>query len=157
MKIHITILFLIIALSPIAGLKAQDKSVITKVKKFKPPVVRSIYGGQINGAIVSKEDAIALLTKRLVVADSSNTTYPVVSFQFVYKSLSYVESDKPGKYEEKPTLTAGKFETTPLPKIWVDNLSKSLHKGEELFFFDILVKDKEGRLFKAPDLRITVK
>jgi hypothetical protein len=32
-----------------------------------------------------------------------------------------------------------------------------LQKDEQLYFFDIVVKDKEGRDFFAPEIKITIK
>jgi hypothetical protein len=48
------------------------------------------------------------------------------------------------------------FKTTPLPKVWVDNLKNGFQKDEELYFFDIIVKDNKDRKFFAPDLKITI-
>ena len=48
------------------------------------------------------------------------------------------------------------FTSTPLPKVWIDNIKDSFQKDEELYFFDIIVKDNKDRKFFAPDLKITV-
>ncbi|HET7117622.1 MAG TPA: hypothetical protein VFI29_14100, partial [Hanamia sp.] len=62
-----------------------------------------------------------------------------------------------GKRETTFTLAADRFYSTPLPKVWIDNIQGRLQPDEQLYFFDIVVKDKKGRRFFAPELKITIK
>jgi hypothetical protein len=55
------------------------------------------------------------------------------------------------------TIVADRFFATPLPKVWIENTKDQFKKDEQLYFFDIVVKDKEGRKFFAPELKITIK
>ena len=53
-------------------------------------------------------------------------------------------------------MVSSQFNATPLPAIWQTNIAETLHKGETLHFFDIIVLDKQGRRFFAPELKITI-
>ena len=135
---------------------AQEKEVITKVKKFKPPVVQTIWGNSTNNAKVSRDEAIKMLSLPIKIIDSTRQNYTVDNYRFLYRSKSFIENEQTGKKEISFTVTSDKFTTTPLSKVWIDNLKRSLLPDEELFFFDVLVKDNQGRLFFAPDLKITI-
>ncbi len=43
--------------------------------------------------------------------------------------------DETGKKEEVFTISADRFNATPLPKVWVDNLKQRLQNGEATLFF----------------------
>ena len=68
-----------------------------------------------------------------------------------------IENEETGRRENVFTTTANLFKSTPLPKVWKENISGGLQKGEELFFFDIIVNDKQNRKFFAPNVKIIVK
>jgi hypothetical protein len=42
------------------------------------------------------------------------------------------------------------------PPVWQKNIADGLHTGEELYFFDIIVFDKQGRRFFAPEIKIAI-
>lgn len=135
---------------------AQTKSVISKVAKFKPPVVKSYLGPNTNGAVVSKEDASHLITLPLKITDQKNNIYSIDSYQFLYKKRSVIENEQTGRKEKTFTTVADRFRTTPLPDVWINNLKETFQPEEELYFFDIVVQDKLNRKFFAPDLKITI-
>ena len=135
---------------------AQDKTVITKEPKFKPPVVKTYLGINQNGALVTKEEASQLIGLPLKIVDDKNNTYPIDSYQFLYRRKSTVQNDETGKKETTFTIVADRFFATPLPKVWIDNTKDQFQKDEQLYFFDIVVKDKEERKFFAPELKITI-
>lgn len=140
-----------------ANLFAQQKEIITKEPKFKPPVVTTFLGVNQNGAQVTVDEGVQLVGLPLKITDAKNNQYSVASYQFLYRQKSYIMDDETGKKEQVFTISADRFNSTPLPKVWVDNIKQRLQKGEELYFFDIVVKDKEGRGFFAPELKITIK
>lgn len=134
----------------------QQKEVITKVPKFKPPVVKTFLGVSENGAQVTADEGKQLIGLPLKIVDDKNNVYPVSSYRFLYKQKSIIVNNE-GKKEVTFTIAADRFTTTPLPKVWIDNIKDRLQKDEQLYFFDIVVKDKEGRQFFAPELKITIK
>lgn len=152
--LNFCLLFLFCTASLVSN--AQEKEVITKVKKFKPPVVQIIWGNSTNNAKVSRDEAIKLLSLPIKIIDSARQNYTVDNYRFLYRSKSIIENEQTGKKEIAFTVTSDKFITTPLSKVWIDNLKNNLLPDEELFFFDVLVKDNLGRLFFAPDLKITI-
>ena len=129
---------------------------ITNVAKFKPPAVQTFLGRNINGAAVTIEEANQLVNLPLKITDDKSNVYTILSYQFLYKKKSIVENEQTGKREAVFTTVADLFKTTPLPEIWRTNLSGTLQKGEELYYFDIIVKDKLNRKFFAPALKIKI-
>jgi hypothetical protein len=132
------------------------KPVITNVTKFKPPIVQTFLGRNTNGATVTVEEANQLVNLPLKITDDKSNTYAVLSYQFLYKKKSIVENEQTGKKEVAFTTVADLFKTTPLPEVWRNNISGTLQKGEELYYFDIIVKDKLNRKFFAPELKIKI-
>ena len=155
MKSTMSFLFIFLFVSASFVAVAQNP-VITKVAKFKPPVVQTFLGINTNGAAVTKEEAGQLIALPLKITDAKKDAYPIVSYQFLYKRKSVIQDEETGKKQSTFTTVADKFKTTPLPKVWIDNLKGSFQKDEELYFFDIVVKDNTGRKFSAPDLKITI-
>lgn len=135
---------------------AQNKQTITKEPKFKPPVVKTYLGVNQNGAKVTVDEGVQLVGLPLKIVDSKNNEYTIDSYQFLYRQKSFIRDDETGKTEEVFTISAERFNSTPLPKVWVDNIRRRLQKDEQLYFFDIVVKDKQGRKFFAPELKITI-
>lgn len=136
------------------GLFAQQKT--EPAKKFKPPVVKVYLGGHQNGDSISKETAKILLPLPLLVIDSKKVEYAVENYQFLYRKKSFIQNAETGKPEEVFTISAGTFTATPLPKIWIENVGFKLQKGEELYFFDIIVNDKQGNRFLAPNFKLYI-
>lgn len=135
---------------------AQD-SAITKVPKFKPPVVKSYLGINTNGATVTTQEAQQLITLPLKITDAKKNIYAVESYHFLYKKKGVIQDEKTGKKSTIFTIVSNLFKTTPLPKTWADNIKDGFQKDEELYFFDIVVKDTKNRKFFAPDLKITLR
>jgi hypothetical protein len=156
MKIIIKYLLLFYLIFAVSAVFAQDKEIITKEPKFKPPVVKTYLGVNQNGASVTKEEASQLIGLPLKIVDDKKNAYPVDSYQFLYRRKSTVLNND-GKRETVFTIVADRFFATPLPKVWIENTKDQFQKDEQLYFFDIVVKDKEGRKFFAPELKITIK
>jgi hypothetical protein len=135
---------------------AQDKPTITKVTKFKPPVVTSFLGVNKNGATITVEEAVQLITLPLKIKDEKGNEYPIDSYQFLYRKKGGIQDEQTGKVTVTFTISSARFTSTPLPKIWIDNLKDGFQKDEQLYFFDIVVKDKEGRGFFAPELKVMI-
>ena len=129
---------------------------VTRVARFKPPAVQTFLGINSNGASVTKEEAAQLITLPLKITDAKKNTYAVDSYQFIYKRKSVVQDEETGKKQSTFTTVSDRFRTTPLPKVWIDNLKGGFQKNEELYFFDIVVKDNAGKIFSAPELKITI-
>lgn len=132
------------------------KPVITKIEKFKPPVVATYLGVNTNGASVTRDEANQLVTLPLKITDAKTNNYPIDSYHFLYRRKGVIEDEETGRKQVAFTTISELFEKSPLSKIWIDNIQNGFQTGEELYFFDIVVKDKAGRRFFAPDLKITI-
>lgn len=125
--------------------------------KFKPPVVKTLLGNLSgNTAVAGVEEAKNLITQPLKIADVKNTLYTVVSYHFTYTRIGITEDEETGKTSPQSDIVSRQFEVTPLPEVWQTNIDEALHSGESLYFFDIIVLDKLGRRFFAPELKITI-
>lgn len=146
-----------VAASAAAIAQQPKKIAYTPIPKFKPPVVKS-YLAKFFGstAVCSAAEGKQIITLPLRITDSKDFNYKISSYQFAYKRTGVTEDEETGKVSPASDMVAQRFNETPLPEIWKSNIIETLHKGEELFFFDIIVYDKQGRLFFAPDLKITI-
>lgn len=142
--------FLSVAQTPV------KKPVITRIEKFKPPVVNTYLGVNTNGALVTSDEANQLITLPLKITDAKTNIYSIDSYHLLYKRKGVIEDEQTGRKQVAFTTISQLFEITPLPKIWIDNIQNGFQTGEELYFFDIVVKDKAGRKFFAPELKITI-
>ncbi len=139
-----------------ALISVAQKPSVTKIAKFKPPVVQSFLSINTNGDSVTKEEASQLIALPLKITDAKKNTYTIDSYQFLYKRKGVIQDEETGKKENTFTTVADIFKVTPLPQIWIDNIRGGFQKDEVLYFFDIVVKDDAGRRFFAPELKITI-
>jgi hypothetical protein len=131
------------------------------VKGFKPPKLYTRLGNYKDSATIFVEEGTQLVATPLKITDDKNAKYTISSYQFMYKKIGFaVEENEDGPTDKtKPTTTisADLFKTTPLPKIWITTVQEQLQKGEEFYFFDVIVKDEQGRLMFAPTLKLIMK
>lgn len=128
-------------------------------QKFTPPNLVTMLGIRSgNDATVVVEEALQLIKIPLKITDDQKNAYTISSYQVLYKKRGVTESeDMSGKTAPTFTTLIENFKSTPLSPIWIQSLSETLRSGEELYFFDIVVKDAKGRLMFAPDLRLKIK
>ncbi len=149
-------LFLLSAMVSFAGIAQTAKKPVSTFAKFKPPVVKSYLGKYTGTANCSPEEGKQIIQQALKIADDKNAVFKISSYQFAYKRLGVTEDETTGAVSPAKDMVSQRFTETPLPEIWKSNITEQLHKGEELYFFDIIVYDKQGRLFFAPELKITI-
>ena len=84
-------------------------------------------------------------------------TYTIQSYKFIYRRKTVTE-DEQGNLSPTTSISSQAFyDASPLPDIWVKTIREELKQGEELYFFDIIVKDNLGRIMYAHDLKIQIK
>jgi len=152
---RIFLVFLLVTAISFAGV-AQAKKPANNFVKFKPPVVKSYLGKYTGVTSCSPEEGKQAILQPLKIADDKNADFRISSYQFAYKRLGVTEDETTGAVTPARDMVAQRFTETPLPEIWKSNITEQLHKGEELYFFDIIVYDKQGRLFFAPELKISI-
>ncbi len=129
----------------------------TTVQKFKPPKLKSALGNRSDSILkVSVDEAVQLVTLPLIITDDKKTVYTISSYQCMYKRKGVTEDEQSGKVSPTTNVVADLFRTTPLPEIWKKIITEQLKAGEEIFFFDVVVKDTQGRLMFAPTLKLLV-
>ncbi|MBL0359152.1 MAG: hypothetical protein IPP72_20825 [Chitinophagaceae bacterium] len=136
---------------------AKKPPVATQIVKFKPPVVKTFLAKFTgSNATCSAEEGKQIITLPLRIVDANNNAYAISSYQLAYTRLAVKEDEATGETSPTTSLIAQRFTETPIAGIWKTSIIEQLQKGEELFFFDIIVLDKQGRRFFAPDLKLTI-
>jgi hypothetical protein len=126
-------------------------------QKYTPPKLTSMLGIRSDSVTVVLQEALQLVKLPLKVTDAQKNTYTISSYQAMYKKRAVTEDERTGKAIPIMSTVIDNFKTTPLSPIWIKILTEQLRAGEELYFFDIVVKDAQGRLMFAPALKIKVK
>jgi hypothetical protein len=162
MNKSITIIFAIAALltanmamaQPVKPVKPAVKPATTL--KFKPPKVKTAWGRCVDSIGITKEEAAQLISIPLRIIDAQNKTYAIASYQVAYTRVTVTEDEASGKVLPATEMVSDRFTTTPLPQLWQDNIKTRLQRGEKFYFFDVIVRDAQGRLFFAPNLKVTI-
>ena len=126
------------------------------VQKFKPPKLTCSLGNHSDSALVTIDEALQLVKLPLRITDDKKNNYTISSYQAMYKRRAVTEDEETGKVSPTTSNVAQLFRETPLPEIWKKSITEQMKSGEEIFFFDIIVKDTQGRFMFAPDLRIRI-
>lgn len=146
---------------PVILLLLSTLATFSQVKKYPkpvvPPVLRSSLGEQQGKVSIAKEAAVEAIKKPLRIFEyKTNKEYSISSYQVIYRQKTFAE-DENGKLNPSSVVTAQLFKSTPLPELWINELSSRLKPGEQINFFDIIAKDDKGRVMYAPELNITIK
>lgn len=151
-----TFILLLLNTANTSGQKKPVKTAPTPGTTNKRPAVKS-YLGNVSGTISLKaEEGRKLVAQPIKVTDDKNVNYVISSYQFAYKRIGVTEDEATGKTSPQSDIAADRFTVTPLPAVWQQNIVEGLHRGEELYFFDIIVFDKQGRRFFAPEIKISI-
>lgn len=152
--------FLLLSVAVSAQVKpkpATTKPAAATVKKFIPPKVKTFLA-KFTGvdATCQAEVGKQIISLPLRIVDDKNNSYAVTSYQLAYTRLAVKEDETTGAVTPTTSLVAQRFTETPISGIWKTSIEEQLQKGEELFFFDIIVSDGKGHRFFAPDLKIKI-
>lgn len=155
------ILLSFFALLTATSVQAQKKKTIPTnkplIKKSDLPVLKTHLGNYSDTATISVQELIKLIESPIRVSDKQNNPYTITYYQFLYKKRVMSEDETTGKTFPASSIVSDNFKTTPLPKVWIDNIRLDVKPGEELLFFDIIVKDSKGFVLNAPNLKIITK
>lgn len=158
---HTVILFCLVAFTSIViaqKTKPVKAGQAAAVQKFVLPKLTTALGSRSDSAVtVSADEAINLINQPLAVTDNKKAVYTITSYQCMYKRRSVTEDEVSGKVSPTSSMVAQSFKTTPLSAIWIKTISEQLKPGEEIFFFDVVVKDVNNRLMFAPNLKLAVR
>ena len=125
--------------------------------KFKVPKLTTMLGNFKETAYLVPQNADSIIGLSLKITDAKNIVYTVSSYQFLYKKIVTTEDENTGKTSKTSSIKSSLFKTSPLPVMWLNAVRENLKSGEELFFFAVVVKDPQGRIMYAPDLKLILK
>jgi hypothetical protein len=124
---------------------------------LKKPNVKTYWGATVTGTLqLTAAAAAQLFSQPIRIIDDKNVGYLISSYQFAYKRIGITEDEVTGKISPQSEIVANRFYSAILPLVWQNNIKETLQKGEELYFFDIVVISSAGFRFYAPDLKITI-
>lgn len=127
-------------------------------QKYTAPKLTSMLGNRSDSInILTVDEALQLIQLPIKVTDDKKNVYSITSYQALYKRKAVTEDEKSGRVSPVVSSVSEMFKTTPLSSIWINTISEQLRAGEELYFFDIVVKDAQGRLMFAPDIRLKIR
>lgn len=149
---HLKYLAAIFLIAISMNASAQTKPAV----KFKPLPLKTIIGGYKDSAIISVAEAERIIGEKLYISDTKKAVYGISSFQFAYRKLGATEDEQTGKVSPAYSLITNTFKTTPLPENWIQQIREQVKPGDELWFFDVIVKDAEGRVMYAPDVKFRI-
>ena len=152
--------FCLLAISVTAAAQTTKpvKAKETPVQKFKPPKLKTSIGKYADSAVtVSADEALQLIELPLTIKDDKNVAYTIASYQCMYKRNGVTEDEQTGKVSPMTSVVSQVFKTTPISELWRKTITEQLRAGEEIYFFDVVVKDTQGRLMFAPNLKLQIK
>lgn len=147
------VLFLAFCILGAKQVLAQTKPAIVK---FKPPKLFTQMGGFRDSITLTVIEAENIIDKPLKIFDDQKGVYSISSYQFIYRRKVVTEDEITGKAIPTSSMVAGTFKVSPLPAIWINSVKEQVRPGEELYFFDIIAKDAQGRVMYAPDFKVKV-
>ncbi|MFC4261726.1 hypothetical protein ACFOWM_02450 [Ferruginibacter yonginensis] len=159
MKFLMAILFLSSFFINTHALAQRTKPAVkpTKPVAYKVPKLTVTLGTYKDASTFSPQTSETVIAMPLKIIDDKNVPYTLLSYQFAYKKVVTTEDENTGKSSKTTALKAGFFKVTPLPQNWVDLVREYPQPGEEWLFFAITVKDAQGRVMYAPDLKLLIK
>ena len=123
---------------------------------YKPPTLMTLLSTYRDSAFVTAAEAEYIIGMPLRIVDDKKNVYTISSYQFLYRK-NVVTEDEEGKVSPATSIISDRFKTTPLPEKWINKVREEIKAGEMMYFFDIIVKDAQGRVMYAPDIKLLVK
>ena len=138
-----------------AGIQLQAQT--KPVAKYKVPKLYTQLGSLRDSVSISVSEAENIIGQALKISDDKKGVYTVSSYQFLYRKRGVTENEETGKVSPITSIVSSRFKVSPLPGTWINQVKETVKPGEELFFFDVIAKDVQGRVMYAPNLKIMVK
>ena len=137
--------------------RTHSKSTSKSLHPALPLKLKTMLGKNVDGAIISVEEGLQLLDSPLKIIDDKNIPFNILSYNLMYKRKGLIQNDATGRDEVAFTSIGDRFTKTPLSATWIKLIKNTLKKDEQLYFYDIIIKDRMGRKTFAPDLRLEIK
>ena len=140
-----------------ASAQKTGSAKIQYYKKFKAPKLSTTLGNYRDTVFISPQVADSLLGLSLQISDSKNNPYTISSYNFLYRKIVATENEQTGKVSNTTSVKSSFFKSSPLPELWQNVVRENLRPGEELFFFDVIAKDAQGRVMYSPNLKFILR
>lgn len=135
----------------------QVKSQQKPTPKLTPPKLQSFWGNTKGGEL-PLEMVLSLVDSSVWVNDDKKVRYSVSRFILLFRSKDRFEDEESGEVKSRFNSSSVQIKNSSfLPENWRKNLYESLKKDDELLIADIIVRDKKGEYYKAPDIKIIVR
>ena len=145
-------IFLVAATLFALAVHAQEKPKPT----LKPPPLQSFWG-KTKGGDLPLDLLLPTIDSAIWVIDDKKVKYHISRFILVYKSKDKFEDEKTGEVKTRFNTSGTNVSNSPfLPANWQKNLYEIVKKEDEILITDIIVKDKFGYYYTAPDIKIKV-
>lgn len=103
-----------------------------------------------------RPEVLKLLDSALTVRDGNNQKFPVVSFDFTYEKKEPFVNDTTNEVSIYTEYVGDSFKSDKISTAWSSRLKESIQKGEVLFFNNIVIRYTGDKLYRVPELKITV-
>jgi hypothetical protein len=120
------------------------------------PKLMTMLGQYKDSVQLNKEGVAEIIHLPLRIIDNKKVVYSIAAYQVAYKRIAYYEDEKTGKVVQTSSLASQRFTETPISSTWSKIIKEDVQPGEEILFFDIIVKDPKGKVMFAPDFKIKV-
>jgi hypothetical protein len=149
--------FFTFSLQILCAQKPATRTAASIVQKSKLPVLTTHLGPTKDSVVSLNANLVkSIIDARLVITDEKGNEYKLTYYEFLYKRIGIKEDEATGKISPTTTISADHFATSPLPVLWKKIIKEELKPGEELYFFDIIVKNVQGASMYAPSLKILI-
>lgn len=145
------VLILLFMMAVSFGVNAQQKP-----PTLTPPELQTFWSNS-KGGTLPLELVLNMIDSSIWVIDGSKMRFTISRFMLVYRSRDRFEDEQTGEIKTRHNNTSVNVKNAGVPEEkWRRMLYENLKAGDEIWFTDIIVKDKRGNFFKAPDLKVVV-
>ena len=132
---------------------AQKKPVPTTLT---PPQLNS-YWSTTKGGSLPLESILNIVDSAVWVIDVKKNRYNISRFIILYKSKDRYEDEQSGEIKTRFNTNSVQIRNSPvLTEQWRKYLYENIKTGDELIITDLIVIDKQGTFFRAPDVKLII-
>jgi hypothetical protein len=125
---------------------------------LKAPVLQSFWGSTKGGELPLEVVLNIVDSGYVWVIDDKKLKYPLSRFMLVYRSKDRFEDEQSGEIKARFNNNSTVVKNSGIvEEKWRRLMYENIKVGDELLITDIIVRDKRGEFFKAPDVKIIIK
>lgn len=121
-----------------------------------PPQLNSFWS-TTKGGTLPLESVLNIVDSAVWVIDIKKNRYNIARFIILYKSKDRYEDEQSGEVKTRFNTNSVQIRNSPiLTEQWRKYLYENIKAGDELIITDLIVRDKQGNFFRAPDVKLVV-